>query len=194
MSSYIFKNLSCVVPLILIPEKSVEPVIVLSTNNFLFALKCLKIHINYQLNILSCISAVDFLYSKFRFCVVYDLLSLLFNVRLRIKIFLNEGNSLDSINTIFTNSTWWEREIWDFFGIFFNNNSDLRRILTDYGFEGFPLRKDFPISGFFEFNFNANKKRVSSYVIEFAQEQRVFNAESNFNVISSSAAITCSLD
>jgi len=139
----------------------------------------LKNHINYRFSILSCISGVDFIHSKYRFCVVYDLLSLDYNTRIRVKTFLNDSQFVDSITSIFINSNWWEREIWDFFGIFFNQNLDLRRILTDYGFEGYPMRKDFPLSGYFELNYNSNKKRVVFNLITLSQEHRFFNFEAS---------------
>jgi len=93
--------------------------------------------------LLSCLSGVDFAFSNYRFAVVYDLISLVFNKRIRVKTFLKEGQFIDSVTSSFVNANWWEREIWDFFGIFFNRNSDLRRILTDYGFEGYPIEKIF---------------------------------------------------
>jgi NADH-quinone oxidoreductase subunit C len=91
---------------------------------------------------------------------------------------LNENSSVDSITVLYKNGNWIEREVWDMNGIFFENHPDLRRILTDYGFEGFPLRKDFPISGFKEVRYDDSQKRVISEQIELAQEFRLFNFES----------------
>lgn len=82
--------------------------------------------------------------------VVYNLLSLRFNTRIRVKTYTDELTPLDSVYDIFEGANWYEREIYDMFGVFFINHPDLRRILTDYGFEGFPLRKDFPLSGYVE--------------------------------------------
>lgn len=133
---------------------------------------------------LSCISGVDFLSTKigksFRFGVVYDLLSLTFNTRVRIKIYLNEMSVISSTMHVFINANWWEREVWDMFGIWFENHTDLRRILTDYGFDGFPLRKDFPLSGYIDVYYDPGKKRIISKPIELAQEFRVFIFENQW--------------
>jgi NADH/F420H2 dehydrogenase subunit C len=126
---------------------------------------------------LSCISGVDFLGKDYRFSVVYDLLSLTFNTRLRVKVFVNEVTSVPSCVDTFINANWWEREVWDMYGIYFDKHPDLRRILTDYGFEGHPLRKDFPLSGYVEFRYDEAKKRVSGEPVELAQEFRSFSYE-----------------
>jgi NADH:ubiquinone oxidoreductase subunit C len=108
---------------------------------------------------------------------VYDLLSITYNARIRIKVFINETTSVDSIVEIFQNANWWEREIWDLYGIYFNKHPDLRRILTDYGFEGYPMRKDFPLSGYVELRYNQNKKRIVVEPLELTQDFRYFNFE-----------------
>ena len=118
---------------------------------------------------------VDLLGKRYRFSVVYDLLSLTFNSQLRIKVFLNETTPIYSLTSIYINANWWEREIWDMFGIFFNQHPDLRRILTDYGFEGNPMRKDFPLYGFIELRYDENKKRVVTEPTFLSQEFRSFN-------------------
>ena len=125
-------------------------------------------------NILSCVSGLDFIGSKYRFCVAYDLLSLTFNTRIRIKVFINEILNVPSICYIFKNANWWEREVWDMYGIYFDKHPDLRRILTDYGFEGYPMRKDFPLAGYFEIRYDTNKKQILIQSNEFAQEFRSF--------------------
>jgi NADH:ubiquinone oxidoreductase subunit C len=121
---------------------------------------------------------VDFLTKNYRFSVVYDLLSLTYNSRLRLKVFTNELQSLPSSVNIFINANWWEREIWDLYGIYFDQHPDLRRILTDYGFEGHPLRKDFPLSGYIEVRYDDNKKRIVVEPLELTQEARSFTFES----------------
>ncbi len=151
-----------------------ELCITVSNKNIVFALTVLKNHINYQYNLLSCISGVDLLHTTHRFSVVYDLLSLRYNSRLRVKIFLNETTSVASSISVYVNANWWEREVWDMFGIYFQNHPDLRRILTDYGFEGYPLRKDFPLSGYVEVRYDSVKKRVSLDCLELTQEFRSF--------------------
>ena len=108
----------------------------------------------------------------------YELLSIKFNSRLRVKTSINEVGSVESATKIFNSANWWEREVWDMFGIFFSNHPDLRRILTDYGFEGYPLRKDFPLSGYVEVRYDDTVKRVVCEPLELAQEFRSFNFES----------------
>ena len=179
MISQLILNKVFVFPFILFSNKKLEAIVVVLPTHLFFSIKCLKTHINYRYTLLSCVSGVDFNSSTYRFAVVYDLISLDFNKRIRIKTFLKEGQLLDSITGIFVNANWWEREVWDFFGIFFNQNLDLRRILTDYGFEGFPMRKDFPLSGYIELSYNSNKKRVVSNLVELSQEHRLFNSESS---------------
>jgi NADH dehydrogenase (ubiquinone) Fe-S protein 3 len=126
---------------------------------------------------LSCISGVDILNNKYRFSIVYDLLSTVFNSRIRVKIHVNEVTSVDSVVSIYRNANWWEREVWDMYGLYFQNHPDLRRILTDYGFEGYPLRKDFPLSGYVEVRYDQTKKRIVVEPIELTQEFRSFNYE-----------------
>jgi NADH dehydrogenase (ubiquinone) Fe-S protein 3 len=143
----------------------------------LLSLYCLKQHIGYQYNLLTCISGVDFLGKEYRFSVVYDLLSLNYNTRLKVKLFVNEVTTVPSVINVFINANWWEREIWDLYGIYFYNHTDLRRILTDYGFEGNPMKKDFPLSGFSELRYDDSKKRIVAEPLELTQEFRSFTFE-----------------
>lgn len=170
-------NIKNVFPIITSLSQLNEDIIIVSQLNLLFTLKCLKLHINYQYKILSCISGVDYISCKYRFGVVYDILSLTNNNRLRIKVFLNEITPVDSTVFIYINSNWWEREVWDMYGIYFNNHPDLRRILTDYGFEGYPMRKDFPLSGYIELRYDQTSKRIALEPLELAQEFRYFTYE-----------------
>jgi NADH dehydrogenase (ubiquinone) Fe-S protein 3 len=96
------------------------------------------------------VTAVDIPKRVHRFELVYNLLSLQYNSRIRVRSYTDELTPVDSASTVFKSAIWAEREIWDMFGIFFANHPDLRRILTDYGFEGHPMRKDFPLSGYVE--------------------------------------------
>lgn len=137
----------------------------------------LKHHTNTQYKSISDICAVDYPTKKNRFEIVYNLLSIQFNNRLRIKVQVNELQSVESITQIFKGANWFEREVWDLFGIFFTNHPDLRRILTDYGFEGHPLRKDFPLSGYLEVRYSEIKKRVVYEPIMLTQEFRSFDFE-----------------
>lgn len=154
-----------------------EMSLVVSNNHLISALKFLKLHINYQYNLLTCISGIDLLGLKYRFCVCYELLSLVNNARIRIKVYINEVTSMHSSVSVFHCANWWEREIWDMFGIYFQDHPDLRRILTDYGFEGHPFRKDFPLSGYVELRYDSIKKRIILEPLQLAQEYRAFNHE-----------------
>jgi len=169
----VVKNL---IPILLLQNyRNFEFSIVLLPRQLYFVLKFLKLNIGYQYNLLTCISGVDLLSAHYRFMVSYELLSLVFNSRLRIKIFLGEYTLIPSAVAIFINANWWEREIWDLYGLFFKNHPDLRRILTDYGFEGYPLRKDFPLYGYKEMHYDRNQKIVTYSFIQFSQEYRSFN-------------------
>jgi NADH dehydrogenase (ubiquinone) Fe-S protein 3 len=135
----------------------------------------LKHYTNTRFKQLSDMTAVDFIEKEKRFEIAYMLLSIRFNVRLIIKLRINELTAVPSISKIFPSAGWAERETWDMFGIFFTGNLDLRRILTDYGFEGHPLRKDFPLSGYVEVRYDSAKKRVVCEPLEMTQEFRLFD-------------------
>lgn len=141
----------------------------------------LKNHTNTQFKVLSDICVVDYINKKKRFEIIYNLLSIRFNTRLKVKILINELQPVDSIISIYRTANWYEREAWDMFGIFFINHPDLRRILTDYGFEGHPLRKDFPLSGYLEVYYNELKKRVVYEPINLSQQYRLFEFNSPWN-------------
>lgn len=137
---------------------------------------------NTQYKILSDICGVDYPERNQRFEVVYNLLSIRYNSRITIKTNISLLEPVKSITSIFTAANWWEREVWDLFGIFFKNHPDLRRILTDYGFNGYPLRKEFPLSGFLDIRYCSRVKRIIYEPIELTQEFRIYtydNAWSN---------------
>ena len=121
------------------------------------------------------ICGVDFPDRDPRFEVVYQLLSLAQNQRLRVKVETDEDTPVPSVTGIFSSAGWFEREIWDLFGISFSGHPDLRRILTDYGFEGHPLRKDFPLTGYVEVRYNDEQKRVVYEPVKLTQEFRSFD-------------------
>ena len=121
---------------------------------------------------------IDWPEKKERFQVAYNLLSMNNNSRIRVKSFTDNNNSLPSITKLFPSSDWYEREAFDLFGIKFEGHKDLRRILTDYGFEGYPLRKDFPLTGYVEVKYDEEKKRVIYKPVELEQEYRNFDFES----------------
>ena len=127
---------------------------------------------------LSDITAVDFPERKQRFELIYQLLSVKWNQRVRLITSLGEGAIAPSVTAVFTSANWAEREIWDMFGIFFDGHGDLRRLLTDYGFEGHPLRKDFPLTGHVEVRYDPDEGRVVYEAVELMQEYRDFDFES----------------
>jgi len=110
-----------------------------------------------------------------RFEVVYNLLSLKHNHRIRVKVATDEESPVPSITGVYSAAGWFEREAWDLFGIYFADNPDLRRLLTDYGFEGHPLRKDFPLTGYVEVRYDEDQKRVVYEPVKLKQEFRSFD-------------------
>jgi NADH dehydrogenase (ubiquinone) Fe-S protein 3 len=138
----------------------------------------LKKHFILQYSSLIDITAVDFLGYKHRFELVYQLTSVHYNHRITVKTVLSPLNNIASSTIVFKSAGWLEREIWDLFGIFFSDHADLRRILTDYGFQGFPLRKDFPLTGFVELRYDDELKRVTYDSLELTQEFRFFDFQS----------------
>lgn len=142
----------------------------------------LKRFLTFLLNDANCdfrqmvdICAVDYPERDERFEVVYQLLSLKHNFRVRVKVRTDEHTPVDSIVDIFSAANWYEREVWDMYGIYFANHPDLRRILTDYGFEGHPLRKDFPLTGFVEMRYDESQKRVVYEPVKLSQDYRNFD-------------------
>lgn len=140
--------------------------------NFLFN------HISCQYTVLIDMTAVDRVLSKKRFEFFYFLRSLNFNNIITIKFKTDGLTSINSLTSQIRGASWLEREIWDMFGIVFSNHPDLRRILTDYGFQGFPLRKDFPLTGFIEVRYDDESKRVIYDSLELSQEFRFFDFQS----------------
>ena len=110
-----------------------------------------------------------------RFDVVYNLLSVTLNQRIRLKLETDEDGPVPSATGLYSSAGWWEREAWDLFGIYFSDNPDLRRILTDYGFDGHPLRKDFPLTGYVELRYDEDQKRVVYEPVKLKQEFRSFD-------------------
>lgn len=135
----------------------------------------LRDHTNCQFKTLTDLCIVDYPERNARFEVVYNLLSYQYNTRIRVKTTVDEVTPLESASTLFKAANWWEREAWDLYGVFFSNHPDLRRILTDYGFEGHPLRKDFPLSGYLEVRYDETQGRVVCEPLEFSQEFRSFD-------------------
>jgi NADH-quinone oxidoreductase subunit C len=130
---------------------------------------------NCQLHQLIDICGVDYPERSDRFDVVYHLLSLRQNHRVRVKVRVDEDTPVPSVTGVFSAAGWWEREAWDLYGIWFAGHPDLRRILTDYGFQGHPLRKDFPLTGFVEVRYDEEQKRVVYEPVKLTQEFRSFD-------------------
>ncbi len=118
---------------------------------------------------------VDYPERDRRFEVVYNLLSLKHNRRIRVRLETDEESAVPSVTGVFPSAGWYEREAWDLYGIFFSDNPDLRRILTDYGFEGHPLRKDFPLTGYVELRYDNEQKRVVYEPVQLQQDFRSFD-------------------
>ncbi len=135
----------------------------------------LRDDVNCQFKQLMDVCGVDYPADENRFEVVYHLISLPHNLRVRVKVRTNEDDAVPSVTKVFSSAGWFEREAWDLFGIYFSGHPDLRRILTDYGFEGHPLRKDFPLTGYVELRYDDEKKRVVYEPVKLTQEFRTFD-------------------
>lgn len=128
-----------------------------------------------RFSVLCDICGVDYPDRPLRFDVVYNLLSMSGNLRIRVKLETDEEQAVPSVVGVFSAAGWWEREAWDLYGIYFSDHPDLRRILTDYGFDGHPLRKDFPLTGYVELRYDEDQKRVVYEPVKLKQEFRSFD-------------------
>jgi NADH-quinone oxidoreductase subunit C len=138
-------------------------------------MKFLRDDANCQFKMLVDLCGVDWPERPERFEVVYNLLSLKHNQRIRVKVSTDEDTPVPSITSVFSTAGWFEREAWDLYGILFSDHPDLRRILTDYGFQGHPLRKDFPLSGYVQVRYDEEQKRVVYEPVKLTQEFRGFD-------------------
>lgn len=147
----------------------------------------LKFHFSTQIENLIDIIVIDRPNKKKRFTLIYNLLSLNYNVRFLVKVKINEISKLMSLTPIYSTANWYEREVWDMFGIYFTNHPDLRRILTDYNFQGYPLRKDFPLSGFIELFYSSVNTKLVYKKVKLSQAYRIFkfnyNNTKNINML-----------
>ena len=178
------ENIIKILPVIRFELYNKESSFLIQTNLLNEIVTIIKNHFKYQFKVLTCVSGVDYPENLYRFQIVYELLSVKYNSRIRLKVLVDELTPVNSIENIFPAATWWECEVWDMFGVFFLNQHNLTRLLTDYGFQGYPLRKDFPLSGFTESRYNSTKNRVVYENLELAQEYRTFEFISpweNFN-------------
>ncbi len=150
----------------------------ISTNQILDVVDFIKNDEACEFRQITDIAGVDFPDRQKRFEVIYHFLSFKHNSRLRIKIIIGEDESIPSITTIFPAANWFEREAFDMYGIQFKDHPDLRRILTDYGFEGYPLRKDFPLSGNVEIRYDEIDKKIIHEPVNLQQDFRSFDIQS----------------
>ena len=149
--------------------------IIVNKENIVQTIKNLKDNKNLIFNQLIDITAIDYPSNSLRFEIIYILLSMVRNKRIVVKTFLGENEGIESITTIHKSADWYERECYDLFGIKFLNHPDLRRIMTDYNFEGHPLRKDFPLTGHTEVRYDDLEKKVIYEPVKLTQEYRNFD-------------------
>ncbi|KAI9716732.1 MAG: NADH-ubiquinone oxidoreductase 30.4 kDa subunit, mitochondrial [Chrysothrix sp. TS-e1954] len=135
----------------------------------------LKNHTAAEFTMIADITAVDYPTRDQRFEVVYNMLSVRYNSRIRVKTYADEATPVPSLCPLYDGANWYEREVYDLFGVFFVGHPDLRRIMTDYGFDGHPLRKDFPLSGYTEIRYDEEKKRIVVEPLELTQAFRDFS-------------------
>ena len=152
-----------------------ELMITVTREGLLATLKFLRDDSQCQFKILVDLTAADYPERAARFEVVYNLLSPTHNQRIRIKVLTDENTPVRSVVSLFNTAGWYERETWDMFGVFFDGHPDLRRMLTDYGFEGHPLRKDFPLTGYVEVRYDDEQKRVVYEPVKLTQDFRSFD-------------------
>ena len=154
--------------------------ITINSEDLLDVVLLLKTNKNTKFRQLIDITAADYPENQQRFKMIYLLLSHEFNQRIILSYFINENEPISSLTKIFPSANWMEREIFDMYGIKFTDHPDLRRILTDYGFQGHPLRKDFPLTGHNEVRYSENEKKVIYEPVKLEQNYRNFDFESQW--------------
>jgi len=177
-NKYLLNNL----PILSCTQKKNDLFLQISSKNVKQVFTFMKYNTNCQYKSLIDICAVDLPFSFNRFNLIYNILSIKYNSRIFITVNINELDEVFSLKNIYLNSSWMEREIWDMFGIIFFNHGDLRRLLTDYGFEGHPLRKDFPLNGFIEINYDVIKKRIVYIPSNLSKKFNNYNFSSPWNI------------
>ena len=165
-----------------LPEQLSEPAVahgelslVCGVDGLVRALTYLRDNTDTQFKQLIDVCVVDYPERSPRFEVVYHLLSYRHNQRIRVKVRVDEDQPVPSATDVFSAAGWYEREAWDLYGVYFSDHPDLRRLLTDYGFEGHPLRKDFPLTGYVEVRYDEEQKRVVYEPVTLTQEFRNFD-------------------
>lgn len=152
-----------------------EQVLYVPASNLLALMTFLRDDPQLMFKQLTDVTAVDYPARSPRFDVVYQLLSMHHNCRLRVKVQADEVSPVPSVCGLFSAAGWFEREVWDMYGVQFSGNPDLRRILTDYGFEGHPQRRDFPLTGYVELRYDSEQKRVVYEPVKLNQAYRSFD-------------------
>jgi len=152
-----------------------EVVLTAKTESIVKVLQFLRDDSECEFKMLVSLCGVDYPEREKRFEVVYNMLSLTQNNRMRVKIQAGEEDFVPSVVSVFSTANWFEREAWDLYGIYFDGHPDLRRILTDYGFEGHPLRKDFPLTGHVELRYDEEQRRVVYESVHLTQDFRSFD-------------------
>jgi NADH-quinone oxidoreductase subunit C len=152
-----------------------ELVIIVRRESVVRVLTFLRDDVNCQFKQLVDVCGVDYPGRAERFEVVYNLLSLSHNRRIRVKLRTDERMAVPTVTGVFNSAGWWEREAYDLYGIWFRDHPDLRRILTDYGFDGHPLRKDFPLTGYVEVRYDDEQKRIVYEPVKLTQDFRNFD-------------------
>tara|TARA_B100000212_G_C27302163_1_gene501975 strand:+ start:225 stop:839 length:615 start_codon:yes stop_codon:yes gene_type:complete len=155
-----------------------ELLIFINENNLIDVIQFLKSNENCKFRQLIDIAGVDYPNDEKRFQLVYLLLSHEHNLRIKVSIRFQVDQNISSLTKIFPSANWMEREVFDMYGVRFKNHPDLRRILTDYGFKGHPLRKDFPLTGFNEVRYSEKEKKVVYEPVKLEQNYRNFDFES----------------
>lgn len=146
-----------------------------------FFILILKLHFNCQFKSITELTASDYPENPQRFNLLYVLHSLLYREGCFVKTWCSELENVDSIVSLYSGANWFEREVWDMYGIHFKGHPDLRRILTDYGFMGFPLRKDFPLSGYVELRYYDKYKKIIYSPVKLVQDYRKYDLRSPWN-------------
>jgi len=152
-----------------------ELIVVVHRDAIVRVLTFLRDDVNCQFKQLMDVCGTDYPERAERLEVVYNLLSLTHNRRIRVKVRTDTETPVPTVTGVFSSAGWWERETWDLLGVYFSGHPDLRRILTDYGFEGHPLRKDFPLTGYVEVRYDDEQKRVVYEPVKLPQEFRTFD-------------------
>lgn len=171
-------NLRLLFPSVLTTLVNGERAIKVAPNHLIELRTFLKEHTGTTFSQLRDVTALDAPERKRRFEVSYNLLSLQTAQRLTVVTSVAEGENLPSVVSVYSSAGWYEREVWDRFGVFFVGHPDRRRLLTSYGFKGHPLRKDFPLTGYIEIRYDERRKRVVHEPVSLAQEFRQFTLES----------------